>query len=82
MTLDRLSVGLLVVSFAVLLTTHVTLAIGLARRIPRGHALLAFFAFPLAPWWAWKERMRVRSILWILAASIYEIGRASCRERV
>ena len=74
MTLDRLSVGLLVLSFAVLLTTHVALTIGLARRIPRGRAIAAFFALPLAPWWGWQERMRARTILWILAASCYGLA--------
>lgn len=50
---------MLVVAFATLLTTHVTIAVGLARRARPGRALLALFVAPLAPWWGWKARMRM-----------------------
>lgn len=63
--------GALVLAFATLLTLHVTLAIGLARRIPPARALLALVVAPLVPWWAWRARMRVRGVLWVAAALAY-----------
>lgn len=61
----------LVAAFAVLLTAHVTLAVGLARRAPRWHALVALVVAPLAPWWGWQAHMRVRGALWMAAAAVY-----------
>jgi hypothetical protein len=61
----------LVVAFATLLTVHVLLALGLARRTHRGRALVAFVVPPLAPWWGWREKMHVRGVLWIAAAIVY-----------
>lgn len=63
--------AVLVVAFATLVTVHVTLAIGLARRGPRWRALVAFVVAPLAPWWGWQERMRLRGVLWVVAAVVY-----------
>lgn len=68
---DRVEFGLLVIAFAALLTTHVTLTVGLARRIPRWRGVVAFFAPPLAPWWGWQENMRVRGVLWVVGAVCY-----------
>jgi hypothetical protein len=65
--------GLLVISFAGLLTMHILLTTGLARRKPRWRAIVALFFPPLAPWWGWQERMRVRGILWIAAALLYGV---------
>ncbi len=73
MTRDRIELGLLVIAFATLLTTHVALTIGLARRAPRWRALVAFLVPPLAPWWGWQERMRARGVLWIAAAVLYAL---------
>ena len=72
-TRDRVDFGLLVVAFAVLLTTHVGLAVGLARRTPRWRAIVALLAAPLAPWWGWQERMRVRAAVWVVAAVLYVV---------
>jgi hypothetical protein len=63
--------GLLVISFAGLVTAHVALTVVLARCAPRWRALAAFLCPPLAPWWGWQERMRVRAILWIATALLY-----------
>lgn len=71
---DRVALALLVLSFGALLTTHVAITIGLARRMQRRRALVAFFAFPLAPWWAWREKMRMHGILWVGAATCYGLG--------
>jgi hypothetical protein len=72
--MTRLVFALLVVAFATLLTTHVTLAVGLGRRAPRWHALLALFVAPLAPWWGWQARMRIRAALWMTAAAAYAVA--------
>jgi hypothetical protein len=61
----------LVAAFAALLTAHVTLSVGLLRRAPRWHALVAFFVAPLAPWWGWQAHMRFRGAVWVAAATIY-----------
>lgn len=66
--------AVLVAAFATLVTVHVTLAIGLTRRDPRWRGLVAFFVAPLAPWWGWQERMRVRGVLWIVSAVVYGVS--------
>ncbi len=74
MTRDAVIVVVLVAAFATLTTAHTTIALGLARRPPRWRAWVAFFAVPLAPWWGWRERMRVRGLLWIVAAIVYGVA--------
>lgn len=64
----------LVVAFAALVTVHVTLAFGLLRRRPRWRGVVALLVAPLAPVWGWRERMRVRGILWFVAAVVYGIA--------
>ena len=76
---DFVVLGLVIVSFAILVTTHVTILVGLARRVPRANALLAFVVFPLAPFLAFKERMRVRGVVWILGAVLYIVARVLAR---
>jgi hypothetical protein len=68
---DVAILSILVVAFATLLTSHVTLALGLARRTDPRRALVAFIVAPLAPWWGWRENMRVRGALWVAAAVVY-----------
>jgi hypothetical protein len=53
---------------------HVTLVAGLARRHPAWHAIVAFAALPLAPWWGWQAGMRRRTIAWGAALAIYAVG--------
>jgi hypothetical protein len=72
-TRDRVELAVLVLAYAALLTTHVALTIGLARRPPRWRALVAFFAFPLAPWWGWQAKMRVRAAVWVAGAVLYGV---------
>ena len=68
---DIVLVAALVLAFALLVTVHVTIAVGLVRRHPRWHGLVAFVVAPLAPYWAWREHMRVRSAMWMLALVAY-----------
>lgn len=65
----------LVVAAAWLFTTHVSVAWGLVRRHPRWHGPVAFLVPPLAPFWAWREGMRVRAVLWLVGAVGYAIAR-------
>jgi hypothetical protein len=71
MTPGGVHVGILLVAFATLVTMHLTLAAGLLRRAPWWRAPLALVVAPLAPWWGWGAKMRVRSTLWVAAAVIY-----------
>ena len=61
-------VGMLVLSFALFVTAHVTITWGLAFKTPRWRAPVAFFFAPLGAVWAWRERMRVR--FWVLVAAL------------
>jgi hypothetical protein len=70
----RVVFATLVVAFATLVTVHIAIAFGLARRPPRWHGLLALVVAPLAPWWGWQARMRVRGVLWVAAAATYGIA--------
>jgi len=74
MTRDVLVFGATVFFFAVLVTIHVVLAMGLSRRGPRWRGPVALLAVPLAPWWAWRAKMRVGVVLWIVAAVAYLIS--------
>ena len=71
---DLFVVAALVISLAVFITAHVTITFGLAFRHPRSRALLAFFVAPLAPFWAWRERMRVRAGIWTAALVVYVVA--------
>ena len=68
---DMVTVGGLIVGFALLATVHVALVWGLVFRKPRWRALVAFVLPPAAPFFGFKEKMRVRSTIWIVAAVVY-----------
>lgn len=71
---DLVLVVTLVVSFALLFTTNVAIAYGLAFRAPRWRAAAALVVAPAAVYWAWRERMRVRMILWFVGLGLYVIA--------
>ena len=71
---DLIVVATLVISLALFITAHVTITYGLAFRQPRWRALVAFFVAPLAPFWAWRERMRVRAGIWAAALVLYVVA--------
>lgn len=71
---DYMLLGTLVLTFATLVSTHVSLAVGLMRRRPHWHGVAALLVFPLAPWWGWQARMRVRGGIWVVAAASYATG--------
>jgi hypothetical protein len=73
---DIVLVALVVLAFAMLVTVHVTIAVGLARRMPRWRSVVALLVVVLAPYWAWREGMRRRAVLWIASAILYVAARA------
>jgi hypothetical protein len=79
MTRDEWSTVALLVAFASLVTTHVTLVVGLVGREPRWRALAAAVIPPLAPYWGVREGMLVRAALWIASAVAYVVARVASR---
>lgn len=71
---DFVVVGALVFSFALLVTVHIVLVWGLAFRKPRWRAVVAFFVPIFAPYFGFKEKLRVRSVLWLIAAVVYGLA--------
>ena len=76
---DMVVVGTLVAACALFLTSHVAITYGLAWRPPRWRAAVGFFIAPLAPYWAWRERMRVRAGLWVVAVVLYVVATVVAR---
>jgi hypothetical protein len=70
---DLVVVVTLVLAFALLVTTQVAIVYGLAFRAPRWRAVAALFA-PLAVYWAWREGMRVRMVVWCVALGLYVVA--------
>ena len=68
---DRLLVATTILAFAVLLTAHLTIVVGLVLGARPWRAPLALVLAPLAPYWALRSNMRARAGLWLLAASLY-----------
>jgi hypothetical protein len=65
----------MVVSFAMLLTSHVAIVIGLARRSPRYRALVAVVVPPVGAFWAFRQKLYVRAIAWPVALALYVAAR-------
>ena len=63
-----------ILSFATLLTAHVTLVAGLVARRPRWRGALALVIVPLAPYWGFRERMKARAVVWTAALAIYAVA--------
>jgi hypothetical protein len=75
MSRDEWVLAAIVLGFALFITAHVVLVIGLAGRAPRWRAALAAVVLPLAPYWGLRERMIGRSILWVASACAYVAAR-------
>ncbi len=71
---DLVVVATLVISLALFITAHVTITYGLAFRQPRWRAPVAFFVPPLAAFWSWRERMRIRAGIWLASLVLYVIA--------
>ncbi len=72
---EILAVAAMLVAFAVLVTTHVTIVWALAFRAPRWRAIVATFLPPFAPWWAFREGLHARGVIWIVAMTFYVAAR-------
>lgn len=73
--------GALVSSFSALCTVHVALVVGLAQRRPRWHAVVALIVAPLAPYWGFRERLRLRAGVWALSCATYLLSLALAYHR-
>jgi len=72
--LDLLFIFVLSSSFGLLVTAHVALVAGLCLRAPRWRGLLALVVPPLAPYWGWEAKMRVRAGLWFGGLAVYAMS--------
>ena len=63
-----------VLAFAFLVTAHLAIVVGLVAKTPKWRALVALVFAPLAPYWAWREHMRVRAGLWAAGLVVYVIA--------
>ena len=69
--MDLAVIATLVGSFALLVSVHLTLAVGLVWRRRYWRGALALLLPPLAPYWGFAEGMRVRSVAWLSALGLY-----------
>lgn len=67
----------LLASLAVLVASHVAIAIGLGRSRMWLRVGLVLVVPPLAPWWAWELGMRRRMIAWTTALVVYAVAVAA-----
>ena len=72
--MDLLLVALPSLAFATLVTAHVRLLFGLLARRPRLRALWALLVPPLAPFWAYRERLRGWAAVWAAALVAYALA--------
>lgn len=71
---DALLMGGLLLSFATLVTTHIAIGVRLMRRVrPWYRGLIAVLVPPLAPLWAYEQRWRRLTFLWLAALSLYAV---------
>jgi hypothetical protein len=71
MTRDDLVAASLVLSFASLVTVHVTLVASIATHRPRWRALVAFVIVPLTPYWGARHGRWLQVTLWLASAAAY-----------
>jgi hypothetical protein len=64
-----------VVSCALLITAEISIVAALAVRPPRWRAIAALVVPPLAPYFAFQEKLRGRTMTWVLSAVVYVIAR-------
>lgn len=76
---DLIVVGTLIIAFALFITAHVAIACGLVWKSPKWRAPVALVVVPLAPYWALREHMRVRAVLWAAALVLYVVATVVAR---
>jgi hypothetical protein len=72
--MDLVLVALPSLTFAALVTAHVRLLCGLVVRPPRLRALWALLVPPLAPFWAYREKLRGWATVWAAALVAYALS--------
>jgi hypothetical protein len=72
---DVATVVALVLAFAVLVTVHLAIVLGLLGRAPRWRSLVALVVAPLAPYWAFRAGMYVRAVAWVVSGVAYAVAR-------
>lgn len=75
MRTDLIVTVALAVVAALWFTIHVALSVGLLRRHPRWRGLVGFLIAPLAPFFGFAARLRIRSVAWIVLAIAYAVLR-------
>lgn len=60
---------------ATVITAHLATVYGLLWRQPRWRAIVALVAIPMAPYWAFREKMYLRATLFVLGVIAYAAGR-------
>ena len=71
---DIILLALVVVAFAWVVTVHVAITFGLARKKPRWRALVAFALLLPAPYFAWREQMKKRAGMWVGGVLVYLVA--------
>jgi hypothetical protein len=72
---DLVIVIIAVVSCALLITAQISIIAALAVRPPRWRALAVIAFPPLAPFWAFREKLRGRAATWLFSAAVYAVVR-------
>lgn len=71
---DIVVIAFLVLSFAFVMTIHVSIALGLLTRPPRYRGFVALFVPVIGLVWAWQSSMRARVWMWIIGAVVYVVA--------
>jgi hypothetical protein len=72
--MELVAFGILVVAAATLITIHVALAWGLARRGPVLRGVIALLVPPLAPYWGYEADLKKRCAAWVVSLVVYVIA--------
>jgi hypothetical protein len=72
---DLVIVIVAIVSCALLITAQISIIAALAVRPPRWRALVVIVLPPLAPFWAFREKLRGRAVTWLVSAVVYAVVR-------
>jgi len=75
--MEILTLSVLVVSFAALVTAHVSLTVALFTRDPWWYGLVALAVPPFALYQCWKERQKTRVVVFLIALSVYLAARVA-----
>jgi hypothetical protein len=75
MTKDEVSALFLIVTLAVCVAVHVSIAAKLTGMAPRWRGVVALLIPPLSPFWAWRSGLRARAVVWVVALAGWGVAR-------